>query len=110
VASSLSRRPTYPILVDYCLCEQATVLKRSAKRVLDRALSFLASRVNWCRVVADDYPFPFDPHDRLPGDDPMRLLGADAEVFEQGAASDAESRDSEGGCGEFTSEVVEAAE
>jgi hypothetical protein len=37
-------------------------------------------------------------------------LSADPEVFEQRAASDAETGDTKGGRGEFASEVVAAAE
>jgi hypothetical protein len=111
VDSSLWRRPTYPILYGLLsLRQEATVLEFSAKRVFDRALWFLVSRASRWGVIADDYPFPFDPHDRPPRDDPMRFLVADAEVFEQGSASDAEARDSEVGGGEFAAEVVEAAE
>ena len=57
-----------------------------------------------------DDPLAFDPHDRLPGDDRLRLLSADAEVFEQRTASDAKTGDPKVGRGEFAPEVVAAAE
>jgi len=59
--------------------------------------------------VHDD-PLALDPHDRLPGDDHLGLLSADAEVFEQRTASDAKTGDTKGGRGEFAPEVVAASE
>lgn len=61
-------------------------------------------------VIPDDDPFALDACDGLPGDNCVWFLVADAEVFEQGAASDAEAGDSEVGSCEFAAEVVEAAE
>ena len=61
-------------------------------------------------VVSYDDSFAFDPHDGFPGDDPMWLLGADAEVLEPGTASDAKAGDVEVGGGELAAEVVEAAD
>src|ERR1700674_2554042 len=61
-------------------------------------------------VVAHDDPLALDPHDRLPGDEPVRFLSADAEVLEQRTASDAKTGDPKVGRGEFASEVVAAAE
>jgi hypothetical protein len=88
--------------------EAIKVLREPRPRL---ALKTPESRISGSRsVVAHDDPLALDPHDRLPGDNRLRLLGADAEVFEQRAASDAETGDPKGGRGEFASEVVAAAE
>jgi hypothetical protein len=95
-------------MIDPAQRESATALSEDPRFGSPSRRSVLG--VVWgSSVVADDDPFAFDPHDRLPGDDRVRLLGADAEVFEQGTASDAEAGDAEVGGGEFAAKVVEAA-
>ena len=72
--------------------------------------SWVKSRSGGGCVVADDDPFALDAYDRVPGDDRVWFLGADAEVLEPGAAADAEAGDTEVGCGELAAEVVATAE
>jgi hypothetical protein len=62
------------------------------------------------RVVLHDDPFPFDPHDGVPGDERMRFLRADAKVLEPSTVSDAKTGDPKVRRGKLAAEVVATAE